>query len=513
MADCGCLYIKTQSFLDVPFEDGEYFPAGTFNGCSYYEFIVEGVAVFLYFDGNNQWEIAEELGAVPDEVLMTYDLDLDIEQCPLGLSANWFSPNGWRYYVMTTNCDNPFLQCCFNQTMTFNGGAPDIVIEQTFQNATGFFNGKPYWGWCSEVEGTQVGFNLFAEVDELDQCIWTVEQTKCGANPSPNPIDTLFEIVGTCGCPISNGEQWTIVNPNEDISGFSTEACIVICEPIEDRHFRKFDSIKLPEVFEEQDRGFKICCDCPMLVLGGGTETWENDVTSAWIKLSAPSDSATFSLKKDGVISSYTPLVYEFPNEPNAFYTTIPWTDVLSQDGIGCYTLSIEYNISGIIGELMWGQYNLKPYSIDNALETARIRVKYNLQQEIEGINFTGANVEDCIRFNGFIGDRQPNMEIDNLTYQNRVVKTVVRENLDTFTIKTDPLLECFISPMCNLFLLSENEMWISDYNAHNHSYRINDIPVVVQETPEIDYLDQFQRRAILTCLVGLRSKNRRTHY
>ena len=178
----------------------------------------------------------------------------------------------------------------------------------------------------------------------------------------------------------------------------------------------------------------------------------------------------------------------------------------MSQDGIGCYTLSIQYNISGIIGELMWGQYNLKPYSIDNALETARIRVKYNLQQEIEGINFTGANVEDCIRFNGFIGDRQPNMEIDNLTYQNRVVKTVVRENLDT-------LMECFVSPMCNLFLLSENEMWISDYNAHNHSYQINDIPVIVEESPEIDYLDQFQRRAILSCVVGLRTKNRRTHY
>ena len=153
------------------------------------------------------------------------------------------------------------------------------------------------------------------------------------------------------------------------------------------------------------------------------------------------------------------------------------------------------------------------PYSIQNALKTARIRVKFNLKQEIEGINFTGANVEDSFRFWGFIGDRQVNTEIDNLVYQDRSVKTVVRENLDTYIISTDPLQECFITPLTDLYLLSENEMWISDYNAHNHSYKINDVPVVVQEAPEIDYLDRWQRRAVLTCTVGIRNKTKRTNY
>ena len=66
---------------------------------------------------------------------------------------------------------------------------------------------------------------------------------------------------------------------------------------------------------------------------------------------------------------------------------------------------------------------------------------------------------------------------------------------------------------MTDLWLLSENEMWISDYNAHNHSYRILDTPVILEETPEIDYIDIFQRRAKLTALVGLRTKDRRTYY
>lgn len=286
------------------------------------------------------------------------------------------------------------------------------------------------------------------------------------------------------------------------------------CVPIEDRDFRVYESIKLPIVFTEQNRGFKICCDPLMVLAGGDTDSWKNDVSSAWIKISDPTDQFDFVLEKDGIpVTSYTLIVEEFPNEENAFYTTIQWRDVLALEGAGCYELKITYNISGVDGAFSWAKYNLMPYSIQNALKTARIRVKFNLKQEIEGINFTGANVEDSFRFWGFIGDRQVNTEIDNLVYQDRSVKTVVRENLDTYVISTDPLQECFITPLTDLYLLSENEMWISDYNAHNHSYKINDVPVVVQEAPEIDYLDRFQRRAVLTCTVGIRNKTKRTNY
>ena len=139
--------------------------------------------------------------------------------------------------------------------------------------------------------------------------------------------------------------------------------------------------------------------------------------------------------------------------------------------------------------------------------------MKFNLQHQIEGINFTGSNVEDTIRFYGFIGERQPNMEIDNLIYQNRTMKTVVRENLNTYKITTDPCNECLTTKLTDLYLLSENEMFVSDHNAHNHSYRYLDIPVVVQESPEINYLDILQRKAILTCEIGDRSKNKRTFY
>ena len=283
---------------------------------------------------------------------------------------------------------------------------------------------------------------------------------------------------------------------------------------LQERIEKFYDSIKLPEVFEEQDRGFFKCCDQMLVLAGNGTESWKNDVTSAWIKLSDPLDIGDFTLLKDGVpVTNYSLTVQSFPNEPNAYYVTILWAEVLTLEGIGCYTLNVDYDISGITGSFTWGIYKLLPYTIKNALKTARIRVKFNANQEIEGINFTDSNVEDSIRFFGFIGNQQPNTEIDNLIYQNRTVKSVVRENLNTYIITTDPYGDEVIRKFTELYLLSENELWISDYNAHNHNYRILDIPQIVEESPEIDYLDKFQRRAVLTCTTGDKTKNKRTYY
>ena len=104
-------------------------------------------------------------------------------------------------------------------------------------------------------------------------------------------------------------------------------------------------------------------------------------------------------------------------------------------------------------------------------------------------------------------------MEIDNLIYQDRTIKSVIRENLNTFQIKTDPYTNGIIDLLTDLYLLSENELYISDYNSFNNSHNILDLPVIVQESPEIDYLVEYQRKAVLTCVVGDKSQDKRTFY
>lgn len=282
----------------------------------------------------------------------------------------------------------------------------------------------------------------------------------------------------------------------------------------EQRVTQFFSSVKLPETPASLEFDQFECCE-RLLVLADSSDdvSYKNDITSAWIKLASVSDTYSFNLTKDGIATVYNPTPKAFVKENNAFYVTIPWREVLATDGIGCYKLEIDYSIGGITGTVLWGEYNLQEFSLDNANTTCRLKVVLNLKQEIEGIDFTDSNVVDTIRINGFIGNRQPNMEVDNLTYSDRKIKSVVRENLYTYELATDPYKNDVISKLTDLYLLSENEMFISDYNFHNHSHQILDVPVIVNESPEIDYLEKYQRRAVLTALLGDKNVNKRTFY
>jgi len=278
-----------------------------------------------------------------------------------------------------------------------------------------------------------------------------------------------------------------------------------------------YKGVQLPVVFSEQDRGFFKCCEPMKVLAGNGLESWKNDVSSAWIKTSDPSDSFTFKVvNSQGLpVAGYVVSVNEFPNEAGAYYTTVNWLDILNLEGAGCYSILITYNIGGYSGAFTWGVYNLQPYTIENAIGTARLRVVFNLNQTIEGINFTGSNVQDSIRFKGQIDKDQPNTEIKNLTYRNRTVKTIVNEYLPTYLIETDPYTDEVLKKFETLYLLSGNEIFISDYNAHSNSYEILDLPasMLEGESPEREKPDQYSRAAVLTCKVGDRNINKRTFY
>lgn len=308
-------------------------------------------------------------------------------------------------------------------------------------------------------------------------------------------------------CPI---DLWTIISPK--IQLFLVTKCVTSCIPVEDRIFKKYDSIRLPQVFEEEDRGFARCCCVVPVLASSSSDTWKNDITSAWIKLSSLTDIAEAKLYKDGIETTYSPTAIPFVKEPFAFYWSINWNEVLNSDGAGCYTLKISYDISGVELTFTWGIYDLKPFTTETANFTARVRAIYNDYNEVEQIDFTDSLVADSCRFNGFIGNRQPNMTTDNLIYQNREMKKVIRENLNTYEIITDPTCESIIRKLADNLLLSENQLFLSDYNAQNHSYRFNDLPAIVESSPEITYYEG-SREASLKCIAGDKFKNSRTFY
>jgi hypothetical protein len=371
--------------------------------------------------------------------------------------------------------------------ITYSTG--DVALNTIEVNASGTFNGANYYTWTD-------AFNTYF-------LFWVVSQWRFSYTLGGSSLAEIKD--GDIECPDFSSEWIT-----EVFTDLITESCASNCG-LEDRIFRNYDSIKLPQSFAEQDRGLTECC-CVQLVLGSNGETWANDKTSFWMKLSDTLDSVTFDLLDCGgnVLESFAHV--DFPNEPNAFYATCDWGYVLATYGQGNYSLGMSYIISGLSGTLIWGDYKLLPYTIQNALKTARVRAIFNGKQTIDGIDFTNSNVESTHRFYGYIGNRQPNMEIDNIIYDNREMKRVIRENLNDYEIITDPEDECILRPLLELFLISENELFISDYNAHNHSYRYLDLPVIVSESPAVEYKD-FSRKAVLKCKVSDKFKNSRTFY
>lgn len=284
---------------------------------------------------------------------------------------------------------------------------------------------------------------------------------------------------------------------------------------LQERIKNTYPVVKLPEEFQEENRGIDLCCEIEIVVASSASnDTWKNDVKSAWIKLASSADTATFTLTDlNDVATAYVCTPVAFVNEDNAFYTTIPWQDVLTSDGIGCYKLTIDYEIGGLTGSLVWGTYELIEYSVEALLGTARLRSIFNLRHEIEGINFTGSNVEDTIRFFGQIRKDQPNMEIEELIYKSRRIETVINENLQSWIMETDPYTDEMLRRFERLYLLSSNELFISDHNAHTNSYRIFDHAVKVSESPERSQPERYARQEIITCKLFDRVKNERTYY
>ena len=133
----------------------------------------------------------------------------------------------------------------------------------------------------------------------------------------------------------------------------------------------------------------------------------------------------------------------------------------------------------------------------------------FNSNQSIENIDFTNSKVIDTIRFAGYFGDRQPNTMVDNIIYSDRKMNKVVRENLNKYYLETKNLPINHIEQLIDLHLLSENEVYVSDYNFKNPVKYYLDYPCIVSESAEIEYIDTTS----LKCVFNDKIKNSRSYY
>lgn len=272
------------------------------------------------------------------------------------------------------------------------------------------------------------------------------------------------------------------------------------------RHKTTVQGVRLPKVYVPEDRGLNECCCSFMVFASPDTEPYKNQKSSAWI---AKADFIDFLLTlPDG--STITLPDTEFPNQQDAYYATVDWYTMLGLYGPGCYTLTLDYTVAGISDSFVWAKYDLVEYSLARLNHHVALKTTFNSLQTIEGIDFTGSNVVDCLTFPGWFGDRKPNMVVENLTYSTRESRKIHRENLNAYELTAQTVTECISNKLLDLHLLSENDIKVSDFNAMNHSYKYLDFPAIVEKSPEVSYRT---RKATIKCEMGDKYKNNRSKY
>lgn len=264
-------------------------------------------------------------------------------------------------------------------------------------------------------------------------------------------------------------------------------------------------NVLIPQVFlTDEDKGFVAQCCYDNLVLAGGSETYQNDITSLLFKAFDPSDTIDFFLEKDQVqvavlndntygtlypIGSFT----DFP-----FYAGIKldWASVLTAFGEGNYRIKTDRVLITGSDSLFSINYHLKTFSSGLADNTIWIEWVQN-GQIIDGLDYTGLNWYQAIRLPGFFGNKQA--EFEEEVWKN--------SNYETFQIRNELLFnricEIGMIPSClgdflpNL--LQANTIQITDYNIKNFDYQLLQKVVRLSEINETKYNNERQAVYFLT--------------
>lgn len=320
--------------------------------------------------------------------------------------------------------------------------------------------------------------------------------------------------------------QRDLINANE-----VTYSCLIDCDKLTGtnqkitlKHFNnsaKIEQVRTvfdtkiatitPSIVTEEEND---CCDI-FKVFADLTDlsVYKNDKTNLWHALLGGGDSVVFELyKSNGILATTQPTFYTFPSQANARYGILQWMQVLTNDGEGCYELRVKYTSAySVVTTTVWGNYHLQQWNRDTVEGLVNIQSFLNSNQTIEGIDFTGTFMQESLNVEGFFGNRDPRMEIDNVIFNTRLTSKVVRENLNQYTLNTNPITRMFTRKLLDLILLSENDTYITDYNSFNHEvYTFKRFIVEEVSTP---IYEKYSKLAEIIVKFGDKIKNSRSNF
>ena len=279
-----------------------------------------------------------------------------------------------------------------------------------------------------------------------------------------------------------------------------------------ERNLKELTVAKLPKDNTEEDRGLDQCCE-NFIVLASITsgDSFKNDIRGVFHKKTSISDSVDFVIEKCG--GSTLPNLGEIVSFPNDFLAVgfiYDWRQYLINHGVGVYKISKTFNILGVDFKVGLGTYELREFSVGNASGTVRVLSEVDSYSRLEDIDFTDSKFRDSIRFDGLFGEMKPKPETNQLIDNDFISVKTTRVFDKRYILKTSPISNCVSQRLIDFHLLHEDKCLLSDHNKLNHSYKYQDISVVLNEIEDPEYVGRYMK---LTAVFADRKLKYKTQY
>ncbi len=273
-------------------------------------------------------------------------------------------------------------------------------------------------------------------------------------------------------------------------------------------------NVLVPQVFpEEEDREFVEACCYDNLTLAGGSEPFQNDISSVLFKAFVQNDTIEFFLDKDGsgevaqlndnTLGTLFP-IGTFTTQPLLVGFKLEWAKVLIAHGEGNYTIRTERALITGTDTVVSINYHLKTFSALLADDT--IWIEWIQDGEIiDGLDYTGIEWFQAIRLPGFFGNKQTESEEELFKDGNYTTFQIKTELIFNYSLEVGLIPSCVGDFLPNL--IQANIIQITDYNQKNFDYLLQQKVVKVSDIGETVY-NKKERLAVYNLTFTDRTEN-----
>jgi len=338
--------------------------------------------------------------------------------------------------------------------------------------------------------------------------------------PVSDPVNNVLRIDGDCDCWQFVGEDSTgdeilsSYTEYDDCTQCLSTRAAEIC-PTGERTLSYAIQVKLPPA-PPPDRGFKSCCYTQFALADiSDNDPYKNDYYSVYYLRPSTTSSVIFKLVDMATLTEYTlnsstyGVFQDFGgvNADLSFYK-VEWQKVLNVLDEGNYQIKQEVTTVGIGVDYYTNTFTLKAWSIDRADNTARIDCIQDGLLVKEGIDFKDTGFVTSLRVSGFFGNSNPSYEQNNLKTRDYNSEQITMSLQKEYKFQGLNLPECISTELLEFIVLG-NELFISDYNKNNHSYKFNVLPVELSNNEGNKYY-VYKRGVEVNLLFTDRFKNNR---